>query len=96
MHIQITGHNTEITPALRDFTEKKLKRLQSHVESITNIHVTLTIDKLSQIAEANIHVPGHSIHAKSETDDMYTALDSLTDKLSRQLLKYKEKLTEHR
>ena len=96
MQIQITGHNIEVTPALRELTEKKLKRLKSHVETITNIHITFNIDKINQVAEGQITLPGSVIHAKAKSDNMYHTIDTLIDKLMRQLDKYKEKLTGHR
>ena len=96
MQTQLTGHHIEVTDALRDFTEKKLKRLKSHVDTITNIHVTFNVDKLNQIAEAQVAVPGSTIHAKAESENMYNSIDALVDKLLRQLDKYRDKQTEHR
>lgn len=93
---QFTGHHVEVTPALRDFTEAKLARLKPHHEYITSLHITFRIDNHTQIAEAQIHVPGQLIHAKAEHENMYTAIDDLIDKASRQLVKYKEKQTSHR
>ena len=92
MNIQMTGHNLEITPAIREFTEKKFSKLKPKTDDITNIHITFDKDKLNQIAEAQIHVPGQTIHAKAESNQsLYNAIDALVDKLSRQLIKYKEK-----
>lgn len=96
MNIQITGHNIDVTPALREFAEKKLKRLKKHMNNITNIHVTFNIDKLSQIVEAQVMLPGNKIHAKAKSNDMYHAVDELIHKLIRQLDKYRDKLTGHR
>lgn len=96
MQIQFTGHNVEITPALHEFTEQKFKRLFRHADKITSIHVTFDIDKIRQIAEATLFMPGTQIHARSESDDMYKTIDDLIDKLVKQLTKHKEKLTNHR
>lgn len=97
MQIQYTGHHIEITPALRDFAEDKLNRLERFTKYIVNIHLTLSVDKLIQIAEARIKLAHNSeIHARSDADDMYSAIDLLIDKLMRQLTKYKEKHEEHR
>lgn len=93
---QITGHHIEVTPALREFTEKKLSRLKPHHDDITSIHITFNVENIKQIAEAQIAVPGTVIHAKAENENMYNAIDALIDKLSRQLVKYKEKHTTHR
>jgi len=96
MSTQMTGHNLDLTPALREFTEKKLKRLKAYTDTITSTHITFNIDNLNQIVEAQITVPGNTIHAKAESDSMYAAVDTLIDKLLRQLKKYKEKHTDHR
>jgi hypothetical protein len=54
------------------------------------------VDKLRQKIEANVHVRGKDIHAEAVEPDMYAAIDCLADKLNRQVLKYKEKLSDHR
>lgn len=93
---QITGHHVEVTPALREFTEKKLSRLKPHHGDITSIHITFNVENINQIAEGQIAVPGTTIHAKAENENMYNAIDALIYKLSRQLVKYKEKHSAHR
>ncbi len=58
--------------------------------------VVLSVDKLRQKIEANVHVRGKEIHAEATEPDMYAAIDVLADRLNRQVLKYKEKLSDHR
>ncbi len=91
MQIQMTGQNTEITSALRTYAEKKLKRINTMVDKITHLHLTFRVEKLNQIVEANVSVPGVQIHASASSEDMYESIDKLIDKISRQLSKYKEK-----
>jgi putative sigma-54 modulation protein len=91
MQITVSGHHVEVTPALRDYINNKLTKLQRHFDNITNTDVTLTIEKLVQKAEATVHVAGADLFATCESGDMYAAIDSLTDKLDRQLIKHKEK-----
>ena len=55
------------------------------------MHVVLNIEKHIHQAEATAHVPGAELFAIAEADDMYAAIDLLSDKLDRQLLKHKEK-----
>ncbi len=62
---------------------------------MTNIHVILEVEKERQKAEATIHVSRGNIYADSEDENMYAAIDSLTDKLDRQVKKHKEKLKDH-
>ncbi|MCX2982458.1 ribosome-associated translation inhibitor RaiA [Halieaceae bacterium IMCC14734] len=95
MQINISGHHVEVTPALREYVLSKLERLQRHFDQITNTDVTLIVEKMVQKAEASVHVSGADIYAQSESDDMYTAIDLLADKLDRQLIKHKEKHRGH-
>ncbi|PJD98098.1 MAG: ribosomal subunit interface protein [Legionella sp.] len=96
MQINITGHRMEVTPSIRAFTEEKLGRLERHFDHITSVNVVFDVEKLRQIAEATVFVSKGELHASSESEDLYTAIDALIDKLDRQLIKHKEKLIEHR
>ncbi|GIX31868.1 MAG: ribosomal subunit interface protein [Porticoccaceae bacterium] len=96
MQLNITGHHLEITDAIRDYVTSKLSRLEKHFDRITSTHVILSVDnKLTQKAEAKIHVSGGELFADATHEDLYAAIDSLVDKLDRQLIKYKEKLRGH-
>ena len=95
MQLTITGHHLEITNPLKAYVENKLERLQRHFDQITTTHVTLTVDKLVQRAEANIHIAGGDLFAQAESEDMYAAIDALADKLDRQLIKHKQKHRGH-
>lgn len=91
MQITVSGHHVDVTPALRDYVTGKLGKLQRHFDNITNTNVTLTVEKMVQKAEAVVHVAGADLFAAAESEDMYAAIDGLTDKLDRQLIKHKEK-----
>lgn len=91
MQITISGHHVDVTSALREFINSKLEKLGRHVEQISSIKVVLHVEKLRQMADATIHIAGADVVANAEHDDMYAAIDLLTDKLDRQLIKHKEK-----
>lgn len=95
MQLTISGHHLEITTAIRDYITQKFSKLERHYEQITSTQVILTVDNLSQNAEATVHVSGAELFANSQHEDMYAAIDALTDKLDRQLIKYKEKHRGH-
>ena len=95
MQLNLTGHHVDITPALRDYVNNKLERLERHFDHVTNVHVILSVEKQRQKAEATIHVTGNNIFANAEDQDMYAAIDALIDKLDRQVRKHKEKVTDH-
>jgi putative sigma-54 modulation protein len=96
MNLQLTGHHVDITPALRDYVRNKLERVTRHFDHVIDVNVVLTVDKLQQKVEATVHVRGKDLHAESTEPDMYAAIDILADRLDRQVLKHKEKLTDHR
>jgi putative sigma-54 modulation protein len=95
MQLTITGHHIDVTPALKNKVESKLAKLEKHFDHLTDIHCVLTVEKLEHKAEATVNVSGSTLHADAIESDMYAAIDSLVDKLSRQVIKYKEKLTDH-
>jgi putative sigma-54 modulation protein len=92
MQINITGHHIDLTEAIRDYVNEKFTKLERHFDNITNVQVTLTVQKQRQEAEATVLISGGELFAQSEDDDLYAAIDSLIDKLDRQIIKHKEKL----
>lgn len=95
MQINITGHHIEITDSLRNYVDTKFTKLERHFDHISNVHVILNVEKLSQKAEATMHLSGAEIFASAENTDMYAAIDSMVDKLDRQVIKHKEKQKKH-
>ena len=96
MNLNLTGHHLEITPAIRAYVVTKLERVNRHFDHVIDVSVVLSVDKLRQKVEANVHVRGKDIHAESIDADMYAAIDGLADKLDRQVLKHKEQIRNHR
>lgn len=95
MRIEINGHQIDVTPALRDYVLARLEKLERHSDQLLDGHVILTVEKLVQKAEATLNLAGRSMHAEATAEDMYAAIDLLADKLDRQVLKHKEKVTDH-
>ena len=95
MNLNITGHHLEVTPAIRDYISAKLERVTRHFDHVIDVNVIMTVEKLAQKVEANIHVSGKDIFAEASDTDMYAAIDLLADKLDRLVLKHKEKNGAH-
>ena len=95
MRIDISGHQIDVTPALRDYVNDKLARVTRHYDHHAEARVLLSVDKLEQRAEATIGTPGKTLHADAVAPDMYAAIDLLADKLDRLVVKQKEKMTDH-
>ena len=96
MNLYLSAHHLEITPAIRDYVTGKLGRITRHFDHVIDVNVKLSVDRLDQKVEANVHLSGKDIFAESHDPDMYAAIDTLIDKLDRQIIKPKEKHNGHR
>jgi putative sigma-54 modulation protein len=94
MRIETYGHEIEVTPALREYVETKLKRLERHFEQPCEVRTQLGTRKPDYLAEATVNVAGRTLHADAGAQTMYAAIDILADKLDRLLVKHKEKRTD--
>ena len=95
MQINLSGHHVDVTPSMRSYVEQKFEKLERHFDHINNVYVVLKVEKLQQIVEATLNVNGGELFCSSAHEDMYAAIDSLIDKLDRQVLKHKAKLSNH-
>ena len=91
MNLSVSGHHLEITPAIRDYVVAKLERINRHFDHVIDVNVVMTVEKLDQRIEANVHMSGKDIHVQSHDGDMYAAIDGLIDKLDRQVIRHKER-----
>jgi putative sigma-54 modulation protein len=100
MNLTISGHHLEVTPALREYVVNKLDRVTRHFDQVVDINVLLTVEKLKekerrQKAEVNLHVKGRDIFVEHASDDLYAAIDTLVDKLDRQVCRHKDRMQDH-
>jgi putative sigma-54 modulation protein len=95
MQLKITGHHIEVTESLETYIKEKMEKVKRHFDQVLNIQVILEVQKLTHKAEASIHVSGNHIFADATSEDMYTAIDNLVEKLDRQVVKHKEKTKGH-
>lgn len=91
MQINVSGRHLEITDPLRNYVDEKFNRLERHFDRINSINVILSPEHNAHKAESTIQLTGTEVHASAEASDMYAAIDLLTDKLDRQILKHKDK-----
>ena len=96
MNLNLTGRHLEITPAIREHVVNKLEKIKRHFDNVIDVNVILSVDKLVQKAEANVHISGKTIFAVAEDDNLYVAIDALIVSLDRQVLKHKEKNNDRR
>jgi putative sigma-54 modulation protein len=96
MKLDITGRNVDVTVALREFTEDKLRKLERLVDGPAEAHVVLRIDKHRQSAEIQFKSRNIVLAGTEETGDLYASIGEVADKLERQLLKHKDKVRDFR
>ncbi|MFC1591714.1 ribosome hibernation-promoting factor, HPF/YfiA family [Thermodesulfobacteriota bacterium] len=97
MDIRVTFRHLEQNDALRNYAQEKVLRIEKYVSNITEVHVILSLEKRSHIAEVIVNVTRDQITAKQVNEDnMYTAIDLVMDKIDRQVKKYKDKITRHK
>ncbi len=92
MQITIRGKNIEVTPALRQHVERKIGKIGRYFETPLTAQVTLIVEKDRHIVEVTVPLDGMLLRGEDETDDMYASIDSVVDKLERQIRKYKTRV----
>ena len=95
MNLTISGHHVDVTPAIREYVMTKLERITRHFDQVIDVAVILTVEKLRQKAEINLHVRGKDLHCEAIEEDLYAAIDLVIDKLDRQVVKHKECIQAH-
>jgi len=91
MNLNVSGHQLDVTPAIRKYVQSKVGRITRHFDHVIDAHVILSVVKLKQKAEITLHIRGKDLHCQSEDKDLYAAIDLLAAKLDRQVLKHKGK-----
>jgi ribosomal subunit interface protein len=96
MHTSVTFKNIDPSDNLRAYVEDKLDRFDRFLDSPAEANVVLSVEKFRHIAEINIIGRKLNIVGKEETNDMYSAIDMVLDKIGKQLKKNKEKIRDRR
>jgi putative sigma-54 modulation protein len=92
MQIQITARNIDLTDAIRSYAEKKVSKLEKYFDHITEASVLLEVQKNVHIVEVLLSAKGVFMKGLEKSEDLYASIDLATDKIEKQLVKYKEKL----
>ncbi|KPJ86865.1 MAG: hypothetical protein AMS17_10605 [Spirochaetes bacterium DG_61] len=96
MNVHITGRNLKITPDVRIHIEKNMKKLDYFIDHIYDFKLTLVRQRHIITAEVNINVKKKIIHIFAKTEDIFSVLDMLFDKIEVKLRRYREKLISKR
>ena len=91
MKVTFTGRNLVVTPAIREFTQERLERLERVLEGINEAHVILVTEKYRHIAEVVVKGNRLLLSGTQETEDMYGSIGKAIDKIEHQAKKRHEK-----
>ena len=96
MKILIHGKNLELTGPLKEYTEAKIEKATYHYKDIVKeVDIHLSIEKNPRVsfqtAEVTIFANGTIIRAEEKTENLYSSIDLVSNKLCRKLRKYKER-----
>ncbi|MFZ9569221.1 MAG: ribosome hibernation-promoting factor, HPF/YfiA family [Vulcanococcus sp.] len=100
MKLLIHGRNLEVTPAIRDYTEDKLKRAIGHFDGMVkeaDVHLSVARNPRvpQQTAEVTVFANGTVIRAQERSENLYASIDLVAGKLARQLRRYKDRQGDH-
>jgi len=91
MQLSVTFRHMEPSDALKDYAREKVSRVEKYLDSAMEAIVVLSVEKFRHTADVTIISNGLNIKGQEQTEDMYSAIDMVTDKLERQAKRYREK-----
>jgi ribosome hibernation promoting factor len=96
MQLRVKGKNLEVSDSIREYTERKLAKLERQLDPLAEVEVELTVEKnpsiaANQVAEVTVWMKGHTLRAREASPDMKASIDELTEKLLRQVADERKK-----
>ena len=96
MELTIKGKNVEITERLVDYVEKKIGKLDRYLPSISDAWVELSVEGARaaahrQVCQVTVRSNGTILRAEERSDDMFNSIDTVLNKMYRQIARYKGK-----
>ena len=96
MQYSVTFRHMEPSENLKEYSHDKLLRLEKYLDAVIDAEVVMTVEKFRHKAEVLVTSDGLKIKAEEETEDMYSAIDMVVDKLEKQVKRHREKLKGHK
>lgn len=92
MNLTISGHHLDLTPAIQSYVSTKLERVLKHCQNVAEAQIILGKEPLAHKAEITLRLHGKDIHCTAYDDNLYAAIDILSDMTDRQIIKRKGKM----
>ena len=96
MDITVTFRHTEPMESLRTYAEEKVSKIKKYLDSPMEANIVLTVEKFRHQADVTVSLNGARIKAVEETEDMYSAIDQVIDKIEKQVKRHLSKIRDHR
>jgi len=91
MRISVTFRHTEPTQALKEYAQTKVGKIKKYLDEPVEADVTLKVEKFRHIAEVLVRADGTTFNGGESSEDMYSSIDLVVDKMERQIKKHKTK-----
>lgn len=92
MKLIVKGKQVDVTDSIDGYIRKKMEKLEKYFDQIMEATATVSVEKHRQIFEVTLQAKRAIIRAEEESENIYTSIDRVVEKLERQIMKYKEKL----
>jgi putative sigma-54 modulation protein len=92
MDIITTARQTELTPAVREHAEKRLRKLERYVSDLQEVHLVIKKEKYRHVTEVTLRANGADIISRDESDDLLTSIDRVVDRVERQVKKLRARI----
>lgn len=96
MNVIVRGKQFKVTDALKDYVVKRVSKLERFSDDFIDVNVTLSVEKERQRVEVTAPLSGMIIRGEEETDNMYSSIDLVVEKLERQIEKYRQRINKKR
>lgn len=96
MQISVTFRHMETDDGVKEYIEKRFKRLKKYMGNFREIHVILSQEKYRYTAETKLIFNGANLTSKSRDSDLYKAIDQMVERIERQIREHKIKVTRRR
>lgn len=93
MDITVTFRHMDPIESVRDYAEEKVSKVDKYLDTVSEAHIVLSVEKFRHAADVTLSIDGTRIKAAEETEDMYSAIDQVMDKIEKQVKKF---LSKHR
>src|SRR3989338_7684081 len=96
MHVTVMFRHMDSSDALRKYAEEKVERVKKYLMEPIEVHWALSVEKFRHIADVTIVANGVTIKCEEQTEDLFSAIDKVMDKIEKQVRRYKEKIKNHK